>query len=324
MNSKFKKFVLQQLNASDIVKVELIQSLWSGYGSIIRYKVIDGDQETVIIKHVSPPNSDRHPRGWNTNRSHERKLKSYKVESAWYKDWSVNVDEYARVPICFGIENIEEEVCIILEDLDASGFAIRRSSVSEIELQNCIRWLANFHASHLHKRPKGLWKMGTYWHLETRPDELEVLCDVELKNASSKIDLILKESPYQTIVHGDAKLANFCFSETGEVAVVDFQYVGGGIGMKDLVYFVGSCFYEEDCEAKQDFILDFYFKEMKLALDRLNKEVDFIELEENWRNLYPVAWTDFHRFLKGWSPGHWKINSYSERLTREVLETINA
>lgn len=46
------------------------------------------------------------------------------------------------------------------------------------------------------------------------------------------------------------------------------------------------------------------------------------ELEREWRSLYPVAWADFHRFLKGWSPGHWKINSYSERITAEVIKNL--
>jgi hypothetical protein len=32
-----------------------------------------------------------------------------------------------------------------------------------------------------------------------------------------------------------------------------------------------------------------------------------------------VAWADFHRFLKGWSPDHWKLSDYSERVTREVI-----
>ena len=40
------------------------------------------------------------------------------------------------------------------------------------------------------------------------------------------------------------------------------------------------------------------------------------ELEADWRPLYRVAWADFHRFMKGWSPGHWKLSDYSERVTR--------
>lgn len=36
-----------------------------------------------------------------------------------------------------------------------------------------------------------------------------------------------------------------------------------------------------------------------------------------------VAWTDFFRFLQGWSPGHWKIHRYSERLARKVLDQLN-
>ena len=32
--------------------------------------------------------------------------------------------------------------------------------------------------------------------------------------------------------------------------------------------------------------------------------------------------SDFHRFLKGWSPGHWKLNAYSERLTSEVVKSL--
>jgi hypothetical protein len=37
---------------------------------------------------------------------------------------------------------------------------------------------------------------------------------------------------------------------------------------------------------------------------------------------HPLAWTDFHRFMKGWSPGHWKIHGYSERLARQVLAQL--
>ena len=61
---------------------------------------------------------------------------------------------------------------------------------------------------------------------------------------------------------------------------------------------------------------------MRDALERSGKAVDFAALEQDWRALYPVAWTDFYRFLQGWSPGHWKLHRYSERLAREVLDAL--
>jgi hypothetical protein len=40
--------------------------------------------------------------------------------------------------------------------------------------------------------------------------------------------------------------------------------------------------------------------------------------------MYAVAWTDFYRFLQGWSPGHWKIHGYSERLANAVLDRLGS
>ncbi|WP_152287260.1 oxidoreductase family protein [Flavicella marina] len=320
MREVFKDFICVQTGSDSTFEIEMIQSLWSGYGSIVRYGLEGSIHKTIIVKHIKLPEVEKHPRGWNTNISHERKIKSYQVESYWYEHYAEKL-KTTRIPKCFGVKKIGDEVCILLEDLDQAGYPIRRNQISDLELKHCIEWLAKFHATHLHIAPVGLWKVGTYWHLETRSEELEVLEDLDLKKASKKIDQILNESPFQTLVHGDAKLANFCFSKAGNVAAVDFQYVGGGVGVKDLAYFVGSCFYEEDCENNEEYILELYFKALKSAVG--NSGIDFEALEKNWRELYPVAWTDFHRFLKGWSPGHWKINSYSERITRETLKKIN-
>ena len=132
------------------------------------------------------------------------------------------------------------------------------------------------------------------------------------------IDKKLNDCTYKTLVHGDAKLANFCFGPDGDVAAVDFQYVGGGCGMKDVAYFIGSCLNERESEQYESNILNTYFHYLQAELDAPNKA-----LEEEWRSLYRVAWADFHRFLKGWSPGHWKINSYSERITQQVIHSLS-
>jgi aminoglycoside phosphotransferase (APT) family kinase protein len=205
-------------------------------------------------------------------------------------------------------------------NLDAAGYGARRSRVTDVELRACLAWLAHFHATFMHQPATGLWEVGTYWHLATRPDELEVLEDGPLKRAAAAIDRRLSTSRFLTFVHGDAKLANFCFSPAGHrVAAVDFQYVGGGCGMKDVAYFISSCLDERESERQEQSLLDYYFGCLAEALAGAGVDVDVGALEADWRALYPVAWTDFYRFLKGWSPGHWKLHRYSERLAREVL-----
>jgi aminoglycoside phosphotransferase (APT) family kinase protein len=320
MNQHFTDITLKATGASALAESEVIQSLWSGYGKIVRCRLEGSEQDSVVVKHVHWPDRKHHPRGWNTGRSHERKVKSYQVETAFYEQWAKRCNNSCRVPQCLALETHGDEVFMVMEDLDASGFGGRRSNVTDSEILACLAWLANFHAEFMGEAPANLWPTGTYWHLETRPDELAELDDPRLKAAAPAIDRKLSGSPFQTFVHGDAKLANFCFSPDGRVAAVDFQYVGGGCGMKDVAYFLGSCLSEDECERQEAALLDFYFAELEAALSARNKPLDFSALEADWRALYPVAWTDFFRFLQGWSPGHWKIHRYSERLAREILE----
>ena len=92
--------------------------------------------------------------------------------------------------------------------------------------------------------------------------------------------------------------------------------------MKDLAYFVGSCFRDEEAEVREEEALDVYFKFFAEALTG-GFGISTKEVEEEWRPLYRVAWADFHRFMKGWSPGHWKLSDYSERVTRSVIKDLN-
>lgn len=325
MNHNFREVILQATGADSVFHIEDIQSLWSGYGKIMRYGLRGAERDRIVVKHVKLPDRQHHPRGWNTDRSHQRKIGSYQVETAWYRDWAQACDDRCRVPACLALESDADEFLMVFEDLDASGFPVRKKSVSLADMQLCLTWLAHFHATFLGETPRGLWPVGSYWHLATRPDELEALKDVALKRAAGEIDALLHAARFQTFIHGDAKLANFCFSQDGrQVAAVDFQYVGGGCGMKDVAYFIGSCLYEEDCERHEAALLDSYFSALGDALRSRDCLVDAKAIEQEWRALYPVAWTDFHRFMKGWSPGHWKVHGYSERLARQVLAQLEA
>lgn len=325
MNPNIRDAILQFTQADDFSEKEVIQTLWSGYGEILRLSCLNVGLPSaeVIAKYVVLPDETAHPRGWNTSNSHQRKINSYKVESHWYRDVAQHCNDGCRVPSCLGAYEAEQECVIVLEDLDAAGFQDRVTSATQLDIALCIRWLANFHARFLNEHHPGLWPVGTYWHLDTRPDEYNALPQGELKQYAAAIDARLNKAHFTTLVHGDAKLANFCFAPNRErVAAVDFQYVGGGCGMKDLAYFISSCLHEDECEALESELLSLYFGELKQALAKLGKSVAFDALEAEWRELYIFAWADFYRFLRGWSPGHWKLHSYSERVMKDCISIL--
>ncbi|MEM0927260.1 MAG: phosphotransferase [Planctomycetota bacterium] len=312
---------------------ETIQSLWSGYGVIQRARLIgssNADQSSVsrsvVIKHIDLSQSRTNRRGWGGDVSHQRKIRSYRVEKVFYESFASRCGSGCRLPDF--VAACEKEAAggwvLVLQDLDDVGFGGRNSEVDSDELLACLRWLADFHATFLHQKATGLWPVGTYWHLETRPDEFAAMVDGPLKRCAARLDRRLNQAQYQTLVHGDAKIANFCFSETtpNRVAAVDFQYVGHGCGIKDVAYLLSSCRTDREIADQQDDLLDFYFDELRLSLASRDTEMEFSQLEVEWRQLYPYAWADFCRFLLGWSPGHWKLNQYTDQMIQMVLKDI--
>ncbi len=334
------------LHVQGIRPLERVQSLWSGYGAIWRLEVASAiskvelgppvpiEECSIIVKHVHPPSAQYHPRGWSSDFSHERKLESYRVERCWYEKFALMCDSDCRVPRAFWLQEHEGSWIFVLEDLDAQGFSERLTTLSEERMKDCLSWLAHFHARFLRVNSKGLWPIGSYWHLATRPDEFEVMGDQVLKNAAGAIDLKLNRARYQTLIHGDAKVANFCFRplnhlppKQGElnltnVAAVDFQYVGTSVGVKDVAYFLSSCLNERECELYGEKWLNFYFKVLIERVSELAPSINGGELEEEWRALYAFAWADFVRFLNGWAPEHYKVHGYSERMTQAALASL--
>ena len=262
----------------------LLQVLWSGYGEIVRVRLEGAAQETVVVKHVRPP-----PRP--DDFSHARKLRSYAVETAFYRSFAARCDDACRVAKSFGSFDQDGERILVLEDLDAAGFAGRTHRPRAAELDACLAWLAHLHARFLGEAFSGLWKTGTYWHLATRPDELEIAArkDPSIRERAKDLDRKLAAARFRTLVHGDAKPANFCFGTRG-VAAVDFQYVGGGAGIVDVAYLLHG---ERDAAGS----LEAYFGHLRRALP---SGADARALEAEWRALYPIAVADFERFLAGW------------------------
>lgn len=314
MERQFEKRILRATGTKGLGREQTIQELWDGYGWIRRIALQGGEHDSVIVKLVDPP------AGQNNTLSHKRKLKSYRVESAWYRNWSSRCSGGCRVPRCIAVEQHGTQLLLVLEDLDGAGFPLRTEEPDFAEIGLMLNWLAEFHAEFLGEQPEGLWKNGTYWHLDTRPDELKQIRHDTLRAAAGRLDLLLKQSRFKTIVHGDAKPANFCFSRDGAVAAVDFQYAGGGCGMKDVAYLLAAPFCAGDRQELEAGWLDSYFDSLAKAVRRRGKEVDLSALEEEWRRLYPVARLDFDRFLAGWSPGWYRHDGEREQLLQQILQ----
>ncbi|MBW3163374.1 phosphotransferase [Ferrimonas balearica] len=295
--------------------VDTLQSLWSGYGAIERWQLDDG--RTIIVKRIAPPNEVHHPRGWHSEVGHQRKLTSYQVEQHWYQHFSPAA---AHWPITLGTFSEDGTTYLLLSDLDAEGFTGRPESLSPHQITLCLEWLAQFHARFLNVRDEQLWQRGGYWHLATRQEEWQRMQDASLKRAAAQLDRSLANARWQTLVHGDAKVANFCFG-ADRVAAVDFQYVGHGAGVVDLAYFLGSELDGPRLAAEAEHWLDYYFSALQSALSLTAPQ--WADLESEWRQLYPVAVADFARFLDGWAPEHWKINDYSRAIVSRLLAEGN-
>jgi aminoglycoside/choline kinase family phosphotransferase len=301
-----------------------VQTLWSGYGEIARY-ISPRLNNSFIVKHISPPVESVHPRGWDTPTGHQRKLKSYQIEANFYRSYAFLCDEYCVVPKLLAEFSDNQQQLLVLQDLDQQGFLLRKDQATMADVMLGIRWLAHFHARFFQQDSFDLWPVGTYWYLATRQEELKVMEPGKLKDAAKSIDAALNNARFQTLVHGDAKLANFCFAENNSfdgLAAVDFQYVGKGAGVKDLAYFLGACLNQDNLVRHEQTLLDEYFLQLKNAFEHYQIQVEFKALQQEWRDLYPLVWADFYRFLLGWSPSHYKINSYMQKQTDVALASI--
>ena len=268
------EWIRKATGARRVERIARIQSLWGGHGELFRIAL---DDTTAIVKWARPPST--------TDVSTTRKRRSYEVEAAFYRTVAPRCDHTCRVPALLASDREGDEWILVLEDLDAAGFGARVDEARGPALDAALRWLASFHARFVGERFDALWPVGTYWHLDTRRDELANITNPALRAAAPELAQRLAAAKYQTLVHGDHKEANFCFTrDHRDVAAVDFQYTGRACGMVDVAYLFHG---RTDDDAAH---LDTYFRYLGASA----------ELEAEWRALYPVARRDFERFLAGW------------------------
>ena len=302
--------VAKSLLETNRVQPELIQALWKGHGSVVRYSSPHG--RSVVIKHVELRQDEA-----EADEGVERKRKSYIVERRFYEHFSARLPFSCRVPRPLAMGSS----FLALEDL--VEFPVRVKKIERREqrpiLSLVVKWLAEFHAKFMGESFAGqdeLWECGTYWALATRQQELAGIDDSSfLKRRAAEFDARLRQDDsILTFVHGDSKLANFCFSsDIGSVAGLDFQYVGRGCGVQEVVYLVANGVKDDNLALEwSDGILDEYFSAL------MNNLVDKDKIER-MRVLVPYAAADYLRFLRGWAP-HRGAQPFLERLVAPIIE----
>ena len=137
---------------------DVIQSLWSGYGVIQRVQLDLPDHPTAIVKHIDLSQARENRRGWSGDVSHNRKVRSYEIEKRFYETYATNCSpKFCRVPKLIGAFEKDDGAgyLLVLEDLDAAGFNVHKRQVSKSDLNACLHWLANFHATFMGSSPEG-------------------------------------------------------------------------------------------------------------------------------------------------------------------------
>lgn len=215
-----------------------------------------------IIKHIviPPPPLHSHRSGGD-----ERKAYSYFIEANFYQHLApILIEKYdLAIPIPFHVElnNNYHDCCdssqqqVMLKDdtiticmslLHGSPSSNIRDDVAHIQV--ALSWLATLHAAtwgdakvDAYVAAKIIHPIGSYWHLDTRPDEHENMTNLgwegRLKRAARGIHERLRRDAMQCCIHGDAKDANMLFMKITAAATAAADAGGGvSVSMYDFQY----------------------------------------------------------------------------------------
>jgi Ecdysteroid kinase-like family len=301
-------------------------TLWAGYGAVYNLLVKENGKKftrSLILKDVKPPK--------DSGVSHDRKIKSYQVETAFYQQLATPLKQEKGLAIaaCYLAEhNLDGNTGtgsthLILSDL-REDYPNQHRPMDLAHAKAALSWLATLHASHWQRHvPKELWRQGCFWQLDTRLEELEAMEPEwrDLQRAAHKISEELADEKFQTLVHGDFKGANILFSSVGEsgprAAAYDFQYCGGGDAMKDVAYLFCSALESKTLQQHEEELLEYYHQELCKQLTEQAAEAYTLEIMKERLNL---AICDFVRFMAGW--GWWGNTGWASQKCRNHLKTL--
>ena len=250
-------------DAAEATSVRKVCGLWAGMGSILEVTVTP-PSPPFIVKLIDCGDDV-------SSLSDRRKRDSYQCEAAFYSAGGPATDLLAAglaIPRPLYVERQGENgVVICMTKLEGGGG--RRPSFSAVaESKSVLSWLARLHSMYWGSTladvavARGLQPQGSYWYLDTRPDEHDQMprrgWEGRLRLAAKALDERLKASPFQSIVHGDMKSANIMLASSGtgtggsmlpQPQIYDFQYCGKAACGKDLAYFL-TC--GSDCDASDE------------------------------------------------------------------------
>ncbi|MBQ4875857.1 phosphotransferase [Pseudoalteromonas luteoviolacea] len=294
------------------------QTLWNGCGTLEKCQI---GTRKYAIKISQVPDDLQHVNIQQTSFSLQRKIKSYVKEQHFYRHYALCLRDLCLLPQAIELHEINGKFITLLEDFEPLGFQ-NKSSVSTVHIKRVLDWLATFHANWLTEDTDNdefeTFGYGNYWHLDTRPDEYQKMPNSALKESAHKIDKTLKRIRYHTLIHGDAKLANFAFDDN-RVIGYDFQHVGLGNGLSDVMLLFTTVLNNAQLETECNDLLAYYFSRLQQALVHKCSAISFCDLQQQWQESWCFIWADFHRFLQGWRPEHPKINDYMKKQTAIAL-----
>jgi hypothetical protein len=168
----------------------------------------------------------------------------------------------------------------------------------------------------------------------------------DLKAAAPELDARLRSTPFRTLTHGDFKTENLLFGSTANrgssaggkgglcCAAYDFQYIGGGSGMKDVVYLLVSGTQPRLLAQQEQALLQHYHEQLMAGLQaaadgggaegvvdrdaaaRAAQQYSF----EAMLGDYKLSVCDYVRFMAGW--GFWGNASWAATQARQYLEEL--